>query len=527
MTGKKRWLLFFLLLYFLYSILMSSHIVGDKRYFLLFDDAMISMTYAKSLVKGCGLVWYCGADKVEGITNLGWTLYMALWHLLPIPPEKLSLPIQITGAFALIGIFCVVYRISKEVWGNEGVAFLSGVLSLMYFPLMYWSLMGMEVGVLTLFILLLVYSRIKGRWEYLSPLLVILGILTRQDFFILVLGLVMVDFLMKRYRLGFLTLLVSFLTLGGITLFRLLYYGDILPNTYYLKVWGFPLWVRVGKGLITITSFSFYFPTYALLFLSFFLTVRRLKNRRLLYAFLPFILYILYDIYVGGDAWEGHLGNRFIATVGPIAVAVGLGGIGGLRRRFLLLFLSPLAFPITEVIYACINPKKGIYIELLKESLKRYHYLLNIRNEYHVSVHRAKICQALHIRDYVPDGTNVGVVWAGIVPYFAYGKRFVDMLGKNNAKIAHMRVDVKKPWKFYPGHNKYDYPYVLGSLKPDVITKVFSVRTGEERAVRDSLLNEYYEKCKLTCGDIRTSVFIRKDSNLPIRKVCKPGVQVL
>lgn len=47
--------------------------VDGKRYFNLFDDAMISMHYAWNLSHGHGLVWNPG-ERVEGYTNLLLTL---------------------------------------------------------------------------------------------------------------------------------------------------------------------------------------------------------------------------------------------------------------------------------------------------------------------------------------------------------------------------------------------------------------------------------------------------------------------
>ncbi len=55
-----------------------SSVVGidGRRYFCLFDDAMISMRYAWNLSHGSGLVWNPG-EYVEGYTNPLWTLVMS------------------------------------------------------------------------------------------------------------------------------------------------------------------------------------------------------------------------------------------------------------------------------------------------------------------------------------------------------------------------------------------------------------------------------------------------------------------
>src|SRR5205823_7959866 len=49
----------------------------------------------------------------------------------------------------------------------------------------------------------------------------------------------------------------ALLLFGGLqTAFRLLYYGDFLPNTYYLKVEGVPLLDRIARGLYVFWQFA-------------------------------------------------------------------------------------------------------------------------------------------------------------------------------------------------------------------------------------------------------------------------------
>src|SRR5574338_175448 len=86
-------------------IYRTSFVVDGERYFSLFDDAMVSMRYAKNFADGHGLVWNPG-ERVEGYTNPLWTLYMGLLHLLPVPPSKTSLLVQATAAiFLLVNLY--------------------------------------------------------------------------------------------------------------------------------------------------------------------------------------------------------------------------------------------------------------------------------------------------------------------------------------------------------------------------------------------------------------------------------------
>ena len=55
--------------YLAYFIFQTSFVIGGTRYFALFDDAMISMQYARNFAEGNGLVYSVGAERVEGFSN--------------------------------------------------------------------------------------------------------------------------------------------------------------------------------------------------------------------------------------------------------------------------------------------------------------------------------------------------------------------------------------------------------------------------------------------------------------------------
>src|SRR5215475_4173315 len=86
------------LLFVLWGLLYiyrTSTLVGGTRLFLLWDDGMISMRYARNLAEGHGLTWNPDGERVQGISNLGLTLAMALIHLLPVDLWRTSLVFQL------------------------------------------------------------------------------------------------------------------------------------------------------------------------------------------------------------------------------------------------------------------------------------------------------------------------------------------------------------------------------------------------------------------------------------------------
>ena len=80
----------------------TSLVTTDGRTFTLFDDAMVSMRFARNLAEGHGLVYNAGQHPVEGYTNFLWTLWMAALHLLPVPTRFVPLLVSVSGAVLLV-----------------------------------------------------------------------------------------------------------------------------------------------------------------------------------------------------------------------------------------------------------------------------------------------------------------------------------------------------------------------------------------------------------------------------------------
>ena len=230
-------------LYVLYCsafIIKASFVFDGSRTFVLFDDAMISMRYAKNLVDGHGLIWNPGGERVEGYTNFLWTIYMSFWHLFPISCNKISLPIQISGLAFLISSLFLVRKIADYISnGNKYVSIGAVLLTASYLPINFWALKGMETSVLGFIVLLAIWRIFKliDEKKFDPILFIILGIgmLIRVDFALLFLGMSLFVVLWEpqnRKKNIFFALIGFLLVFGGQTLFRWLYYGDILPNTY-------------------------------------------------------------------------------------------------------------------------------------------------------------------------------------------------------------------------------------------------------------------------------------------------------
>lgn len=455
--------------YYSYFIFSSSFVINGERFFVLFDDAMISMDYAKSLYKGCGLVWFCGADKVEGFTNLGWTLYMYPIHLLNLPLSKTPLLIQITGAIFLIISGYLVFLSSERLKAGSGI--WSSTIFLFYMPAIYWSLMGMEVSALLLITSLSMYLYIKRKTGIL-PILMALGVFLRMDYIIMVVFFLILPDNLKDRVLVILSVLI---TLLGMTILRVLYYGDILPNTFYLKASGLDIYTYL-RGLYSLLKHLLIFNPF-LYALSFLWVIKNLRVKLARVFLIVFALLSIYVVYVGGDVWESSFqSNRFMLNIFPI-VAI-MCGVYLSEIKNLVFKLSLLLLALT-----------GLHPSRLK-------VFINPKSEFHISYNERYLRKVLRIKDITEEGAKIAIVMAGIPPYYLENRIFIDFLGKNDRYIAKLpsrevkNLSLIERFKYLPpGHTKWDYSYSIGKLKPDVIVDIWKERFLKEEI--EELLKDY------------------------------------
>ena len=324
----------------------TSLVIDNHRTFVLFDDAMISMRYARNLASGHGLVWNANGPRVEGITNPAWTLWMAALHLLPLPDRLRSLPVMVSGSVLVLGTVVNGVRLTEVLVPNRRLASIMAAVALAtFYPYAYWSLRGMEVGLLGFLSVTAVLLAVRDpaldragtrRW---LPVVLVVVVLTRLDAVVLA-GLVVAGGLMMApagrrgavlARLGG-TVAV---TLAAVTGFRLAYYGDPLPNTYYLKATGVALGARVDRGRFFLQRIALVnLGPYLVFALGALLAMVRHRDRRLLLIVAMVLSQGAYSVWAGGDAWEDiGFANRYLSTVAPLLmVAVAWDSPSGPRR---------------------------------------------------------------------------------------------------------------------------------------------------------------------------------------------------
>ena len=515
-TKKIAWrVLFWVILaaYVLYAavfIYKTSFVIEGVRYFSLFDDSMISMRYARNLAQGNGLVWNAN-ERVEGYTNPLWVGFMAIFHLLPIPISKISLCIQISGAiFVLLSLFYVRKIAEKITNANQPVSLLAVFLTAFYYPINTWSLLGTEVSVLLLVTTFAVWQamRVFSTGKFSVWLYVVLGIstLVRIDmavpYAIILLCMLLFDGQPASWRKHLLWgggLLVVFL--AGQTLFRVLYYGDIFPATYYLKMTGVPLLLRLKRGAYVFFKFAWNF-NWALFLLPLAVLLSRplrvfdnnkkflrVVDRDVILCLAVIAGQVAYSLYVGGDAWEHRGGaNRFITLGMPLFFVLFCEGVrlifdrlrspeeaeeptsppGRILRIYHWIGGSLRPAGMTAfVLFSLVNFNMVLDYNSLKE-------VFLLQPNVYVSGTQRYVKDAVLLNQITTSEARVAVVAAGNIPYFS-PRYAIDLLGKNDYQLAkepaHMMY-LDDLTFFQPGHMKWDYAYSIGQLKPDVVVEL-------------------------------------------------------
>jgi hypothetical protein len=393
---------------------------------------------------------------VEGFTSLLHVLLLAPVYRLAGDHGIYGWAVTLNLIFMALAL-AVFHRHVRRTSGPEPAA-LAAVLFGASPLLWLMGAIGMETSLLMLLQLLL-WSRVEGLTddgpEGEGPgagsrragflLVVLLLVLARADGFLMPAAAAVYLLLRGRRRDAAWTGAATAAGVLAVGVWRLVYYGRLFPNTYYVKVSG-PLlerWRFGGRMLEEIVMDGALVVCLLAFVAAWTLALRRsggspsgAPGRRLprFGAFFG-LLWPFYFVHVGGDVYK----ERFLVVLIPLGLAC------------LLAFLAPrmsrgaLIFTVLLVLLVQLRP-----------------LALDNRFVYVYPKYDAWITLGEHLRRERP-GRLLAVDAAGKIPFFS-GLRTVDMLGLTDETIAHRPAESFRD----VGHNKSDVEYVL-SLKPDLI----------------------------------------------------------
>jgi hypothetical protein len=418
------------------------------------DDAFISFRYARNLLDGHGLVFNPG-ERVEGYTNLLYVLLVAgvSWFGLDCVTAGRAIGIVSTALLAFATCAACL-----KVTGRKGqpYAVLAAAALLLNPFLAIWTSGGLETPLFALLNMATVLAAIAlepGRRSFFLISALGLGLtLTRPEGIGAYVFTAAWCFLSwDRPAKAKAALLLPGATLfllgvSAVTGWRLWYYGDPLPNTFYVKS-GFTA-SHLARGLSYAGAFARngYVPASLVLGL---VAAILLPAKRTFYL-IGFLLTLLVEvILVGGDGLPAY---RFmVPLLAPMFTLAGL-GLFALNRRLQHSDVAAICLMAAGVGLAAwsFHPRRDIS------------YLMVEEQKSDVAVW-SRVGRWLKAN--VPPTTVVATVPIGAVAFYS-GLPTIDMMGLTDRHIA--RVPVMQLGKGWAGHEKHDGAYVL-SREPDML----------------------------------------------------------
>jgi hypothetical protein len=261
----RRFLEYKRLPYILFAIICVFFVIQMFRYIHVnLDDKFILYKYATNLAEGKGLVFNTG-EKVEGFSSFLYVIILAgIFKLFNVTGSSItavsgmSIIGRIIPTLASFGTLCYLFQFSRKILRfTPIISFISLALLLLRIDFVYSATNGLETGLFIFFYTACVYhvlyhycdkKRDTDKHLAIAAIYAAVLIITRVDGFLFI-AVLFTTVLAWRYLKDKQTLykttremvILLIPTLGTLILFmvfRLIYFGDLYPNTYYVKIAG-------------------------------------------------------------------------------------------------------------------------------------------------------------------------------------------------------------------------------------------------------------------------------------------------
>lgn len=442
------------------------------HYYVIHDDAMIMLRVAHNIARGIG-PYFNPDERVAATTSLCWPYALSpLWRFRALPDAVLTVSMLSLGiTAAILGLLAV--------GAADEVCFGIAALALVALPPFHaYAGSGFEsipeaFFVTAAFLVLIGRLAIPERWRTDAALVLLGGAFLMRPDAAPIIAVVSVLALWQRRWLGLSAAAFCVLVYVGLMLH---FYGSIFPNTYYLKVDPGLGAVLMGLHYLLRSVYDAGVPV-AVAFLVFH-AARRWRATELAYATVIAAMAVqcVYIIDVSGDVFRY---GRFFLLIMPTAVLLSAEAIGrsveidGWQAASAAVLI--LVVPLTLLTYVT---------DSSRDASGPLYGVLSIHN---LDPQMGNVALAEIIRRHIqPSDGEIGIFWAGALPYYLPEYRFRDVLGKADAKIAHESVK----WG-PPGHNKWDFTYVLTDRRP-VLIPYFEMSDSQAREMLNRHENYAY-----------------------------------
>jgi len=388
----------------------------------IIDDLYIYFRYVNNFVHGSGIVYNPG-EYVEGFSSFSWLMILSVFGFSGMP---LELSAKLISLFLVLVNLILIYKISIKQ-GLGKLSFLVCLLMLFNLPFILWSVSGFE-GMFYMFLLLTAFYKIINfgtgtRDLLIISILIFLIAVSRPEGALMSIAYVVFIYAFHKNKIfSIKAAVLSGLMFSSFLIFRVIYFGDLLPNTYYAKIGhdilGYYEIRSYKNGLFYIIEFFKHNLQFIPLIILIPFTIKELISRKLFLFILTIILVqFFFTIFSGGD-WMVQY--RFIIPVIPF---LSLATVLCLDE---FIQLNKLKTPVTYIFFITfLLLMTNSIIAEDKFVIQKETIMWNKLKEY-----------SNEIKNSISAGSLVANGSSGIIPYYLDDVVFLDIVGLTNKTIA-------------------------------------------------------------------------------------------
>ncbi|MGD9345379.1 MAG: hypothetical protein PVH84_05920 [Candidatus Aminicenantes bacterium] len=453
---------------------------------------------------------------MEGFSNFSWVILLSVFDKLGLSPLWVSKALSLLFSFLIIGL---VFKTAQAFGIGLVGAILCSFLVSSATSLAYFAMSGLETVLYTFLLLLAVYLNIKlkaapsRRTLLLVYTVCLLAAITRPEgiLFLLVSSAYYTGQGLRSKRWTILrthiTFSFFFLSLfAGFVLLRLLYYGNVFPNTFYAKPPG--SFVETGYSAFFVNFSSGMVSGSFLLIPLVLFSVKRKFLARNLYPLLFCLVQVIFMSYTGD--WMAF--GRFFFPIFPLVVILCLTFLSSFRPSSFRQEnkLIPIAAFVFWFVFAGFNVwqtngaivDKDDYPFLVMNSAE----LIDLGN---------------WLSDNFPPDSLIALRRQGAVPYYSR-MRSLDFLGLTDKTIArkiYQKQDLQEESRSIAEHVVGQGPdiLILFSSKSEVIGWSIDGSPADgklihlEHLIHDLAFKEGYARLKkIPLGEIEEALLLVK-----------------
>jgi hypothetical protein len=418
------------------ALIVSVYAAVSLRFTWFNDDTFITFRYARNLAQGAGMVWNIGGAPVEGSSSLAWTGFNAVVVAIGLNPLVFS---QIAAVVCGMVVLVLLYAAGRSLLGlPPGWALVAPGMLCLNRQWLFMGVSGMETRAATLCLfagtLLLLRELSTERRGFASGAVFFLATLVRPEAPLLHLaaGLGALGVLRDRASLRRVVEsgAVHVVALGLLTLFRMQYFGQPLPNTFYVKVGA----LQLDRGLPYVGHFLW--RNDAWLWGTLLLYALPMLRRRIPLPLgvlgVQCVVYLAWLAMLGGGRWEFRMVDPLLPGI-TLLVGAALFAIASVEK---------LPFFPRALVDRGRGPAVAVGLVVLLVGSQAYTLIrpfpafgqvISAPQAYAAVL--AITAEAGVLRKYLGPEDRIATGWAGVLPYLTRAWHF-DPWGLNDPEIA-------------------------------------------------------------------------------------------